>query len=53
MGSVLWNLLYDDLFKMKLPEGVIFTDYVAMTVVAKTQQSLMVSAKLDLVRVAY
>lgn len=47
LGPVLWNLLYDDLFRLNLPEEVTligFADDVAMVVVAKTEEKLMVRA---------
>lgn len=55
LGPVLWNLLYDDLFKIELPEGVTligFADDVAMTVVAKTEETLMTRANFALDYVA-
>lgn len=55
LGPVLWNILYDDLFKIALPAGVTligFADDVAVTVVAKTEEALMGSANLAMREVA-
>lgn len=44
LGPTLWNLLYDDLFRLDLPYGVIpigYADDVAITITAKTENELM------------
>lgn len=44
LGPKLWNILYDDLFKLDLPQGVTltgFADDVALTITAKTEGELM------------
>lgn len=47
LGPKLWNVLYDDLFKIDLPVGVHmvgFADDVALVVVAETEDLLMTKA---------
>lgn len=44
LGPVLWNVLYDSLFQLQLPEGVSlvgFADDIAMLIVAKTEENIM------------
>lgn len=55
LGPKLWNILYDNLFKIKLPEGVSligFADDVMMVVVEKTEQAIMTKGNLALHEVA-
>lgn len=47
LGPTLWNLLYDDLFKINLPQEthlIGFADDVALIVSAKTEEALMENA---------
>lgn len=55
LGPKLWNILYDDLFRISLPEGVSlvgFADDVAMLVVAKTEEAIMMNGNRALQRVS-
>lgn len=55
LGPKLWNILYDGLFKVKLPDGVTlvgFADDVIMLVTAKTEDAIMEKGNLALQKVA-
>lgn len=55
LGPTLWNVLYDDLLKLQMPDGVTligFADDIALIAVAKTEQQLMNIADTALLRVA-
>lgn len=55
LGPMLWNLLYDDLFRMVLPNGVTsigFADDVALVVVAKSPEDIMYKGNMALRRVS-
>lgn len=54
LGPKLWNILYDGLFKLDLPQGVALTGYaddVAITVTAKTEIELMTNGNAALEKV--
>lgn len=54
MGPILWNIAYDNLLRIALPEGaqvVAFADDVALIVVGKTKQEVVRLAETALDRV--
>lgn len=55
LGPTLWNILYDDLFKIRMPDGITlvgFADDVAIVATAKTETLLMDVANIALLRVS-
>ena len=55
LGPTLWNVLYDDLLRMELPEEIEligFADDVAMVITAKSENLLMTTANTGLLRVS-
>lgn len=55
LGPKLWNIMYDDLFRIDLPLGVHlvgFADDVAVVVTAKTEELLMSNANMALGKIA-
>lgn len=55
LGPALWNVVYDDLFRMALPKGVTiigFADDVAILVCAKTEETIMDAANSALQKIS-
>lgn len=54
LGPTLWNVIYDGLLVTEMPEGctlIGFADDIALVVTAKSEESLMSTANLSLVRI--
>lgn len=55
LGPTLWNIMYDGLFKLDMPDGITlvgFADDVAIVATARTESLLMNSANIALMRVS-
>ena len=54
LGPTLWNILYDDLMKVDLPEGVTiicYADDLATVITAESKEELQMKEEVTLVKV--